>query len=133
MSTTLAERKAAALERLMAVDSARRGQLSAQYYTRKAADGRSTRQGPYYVWQRSVKGQKRSVRVSGEQIERVQAELERGREVQAILDEVWMVLEQTAIASDPHAKKKPMRSRRPATAKPKPRSNSSAGRSSPAR
>ncbi|MDA0578426.1 MAG: hypothetical protein O3B24_10045, partial [Verrucomicrobia bacterium] len=93
MATTLAERKAAALERLMAVDSARRGQLSAQYYTRKAADGHSTRQGPYYVWQRSVNGQKRSVRVSGEQIERVQAELERGREVQAILDEVWTVLE----------------------------------------
>ena len=122
MATTLAGRKAAALEQLMAIDSARRGQLSPQYYTSKTADGRTLRQGPYYVWQRYVKGQKRSVRVNRKQIDRVQAELERGREVQAILDELWTVLEQTAAEGDQHAKKKPTRSTRPATAKPRPRS-----------
>ncbi len=122
MATTLAGRKAAALEQLMAIDSARRGQLSPQYYTRKADDGRTVRQGPYYVWQRYVKGQKRSVRVNRQQIDRVQAELERGREVQSILNELWTVLEQTATENDQHAKKKPRRSTRPATAKPRPRS-----------
>ena len=122
MATTLAGRKAAALERLMAIDTARRGQLSPQYYTRKTGDGRTVRQGPYYVWQRYVKGQKRSVRVHRQQIDRVQAELERGREVQAILDELWAVLEQTAAESDQHAKKKSRQSTRPAAAKPKPRS-----------
>ena len=122
MATTLAERKAAALEQLMAIDSARRGQLSPQYYTRKTADGRTVRQGPYYVWQRYVKGQKRSVRVNRQQIDRVQAELVRGREVQALLDELWMVLEQTAAAEDQHAKKKSKPSMRPVTAKQRPRS-----------
>lgn len=122
MASMLAERKAAALEQLMAIDSARRGQLSPQYYTRKAADGRTVRQGPYYVWQRYVKGQKRSVRVNRQQIDRVQAELARGREVQALLDELWTVLEQTAAEEDQHAKKKSKPSTRPATAKPRPRS-----------
>ena len=119
MATTLAGRKAAALEQLMDIDSARRGQLSPQYYTRKTAGGRTVRQGPYYVWQRYVKGQKRSVRVNRQQIDRVQAELERGHEVQAILDELWTVLEQTAAADDQHAKKKSTPCTRPATAKPR--------------
>jgi hypothetical protein len=122
MTTTLAGRKAAALEQLLAIDGARRGQLSMQYYTRKTADGRTVRQGPYYVWQRYVKGRKRSVRVNRQQIGRVQAELARGREVQAILDELWAILEQTAAQADEHAKKKPTRSTPPASAKPKPRS-----------
>ena len=122
MATTLAGRKAKALEQLLAIDSARRGQLSPQYYTRTTADGRTVRQGPYYVWQRYVKGQKRSVRVNREQIDRVQAELERGREVQAILDELWTVLEQIAAEGDQHAKKKARRFMRPATVKPGPRS-----------
>jgi hypothetical protein len=123
MATTLAGRKAAALEQLMAIDSARRGQLTPQYYTRKTTDGRTVRQGPYYVWQRYVKGQKRSVRVNRQQIDRVQAELECGREVQAILDELWTILEQTAAEQDHHAKKKPTWSTRPASAKPRPRSS----------
>jgi len=122
MATTLAERKAAALERLMAIDGARRGQLSTQYYTRTTADGRSVRQGPYYVWQRYVKGQKRSVRVNRQQIDRVQEELARGREVQTILDDLWAILEQTAAHQDEHAKKKSPRFTPPAVARRKPRS-----------
>lgn len=122
MNATLERRKAEALEQLMAIDGARRGQLSTQYYTRKVADGRTIRQGPYYVWQRYVKGQKMSVRVNREQIGRVQAELERGREVQTILDELWTILEQNAAEQDQHAKKKSTSSMRPATVKPRPRS-----------
>jgi len=106
MATTLAGRKAAAIEQLMAIDSARRGQLSSQYYIHKTDDGHTVKQGPYYVWQRYVKGKKRSVRVNRQQIDQVQAELERGREVQAILDELWTVLEQTAAEGDHNAKKK---------------------------
>ena len=122
MATTLAGRKAAAIEQLMAIDSARRGQLSSQYYARKTDDGRTVKQGPYYVWQRYVKGQKRSVRVNRKQIDQVQSELERGREVQAILDELWAVLEQAADEGAQCAKKKSKPSKRHATAKPKPRS-----------
>ncbi len=107
MAKALADRKAAALERLMAIEGARRGQLSLQYYTRKGADGQTVRQGPYYVWQRYVKGKKCSVRVSADQIERVEAELEQGHEVDAILDELWSILEECAVEQDPHGKKKP--------------------------
>lgn len=106
MEKALAQRKAEALERLMAIDGARRGQLSQQYYTRKGADGKTVRQGPYYVWQRYVKGKKRSVRVSADQIERVEAELEHGHEVDAILDELWSILEESAVEQDQHGKKK---------------------------
>ncbi|MCA1807896.1 MAG: hypothetical protein LC725_00260 [Lentisphaerae bacterium] len=122
MATTLATRKAAVLERLMAIDGARRGQLSTQYYTHKTVDGRKVRQGPYYVWQRYVRGQKRSIRVSRQQIDRVQTELARGREVQSILDELWAILEKTATQQDEHLKKKPSRSMPPVNVKPKPRS-----------
>jgi len=122
MATTLAGLKAAALEQLMAIDGARRGQLSTQYYTRTLADGRTVRQGPYYVWQRYVKGRKRSVRINRQQIKQVQADLARGREVQSILDELWEVLEQAAVKQDQDAKKNSTQFRPPATAKPKPRS-----------
>lgn len=119
MAKALAARKAAVLEQLMAIDGARRGQLSQQYYTRKTADGRTVRQGPYYVWQRYVKGQKRSVRVNRDQIARVEAELERGHEVGAILDELWAVLEESAEKQHQNSKKKPKRSRTRASARPR--------------
>ncbi len=122
MAKTLADRKAAALERLMAIDGARRGQLSQQYYTRKNADGQTLRQGPYYVWQRYVKGQKRSVRMNRNQIDRVAAELERGREVDAIFDELWTILEEGAEEEDRDSKKKPKRPGTRGTARPTPHS-----------
>jgi hypothetical protein len=120
MAKALADRKTAALERLMAIDGARRGQLSQQYFTRKNADGKTVRQGPYYVWQRYVKGRKRSVRMNRDQIDRVEVELERGREVDAILDELWSILEESAEKQDRDSKKKPKRSRTRATVKPTP-------------
>lgn len=122
MAKTLTDRKTAALERLMAIDAARRGQLSQQFYTRTTADGRTARQGPYYVWQRYVDGKKRSARVSQDQIARVEAELERGREVDTLLEELWSILEEGAQEQDLDSKKKPMRSGRHASARPKPRS-----------
>jgi len=117
MPRTSEDQRASTLQRLLAIDSARRGQLSKQYFTRTHADGRTVRQGPYYVWQRSVNGRKRSVRIPSSQIQRVQAELDRGREVQALLDEWWGILEQNASATDSHSKKKSRQSSRPATRK----------------
>jgi len=120
MTKTLEERKSVALDRLMAIDAARRGQLSRQYYARKRADGGSKKQGPYYVWQRYVKGQKRSVRVPRDQVARVEAELERGEEVDGILDELWDILEQSAQQQDQQRKKKPRPSKQHASARRKP-------------
>jgi len=109
---SLEQRKQAALNKLMAIGAARRGQLSEQYYERKAADGTVRRTGPYYVWQRWVNGRKQSVRVPAETIEQVKADLARGRQAQDIFDELFAVMEQTAIREDADSKKKPKRYRR---------------------
>lgn len=113
-------RKAELVAKLMAVDHARRGQLSAQYYKRKTASGQNARQGPYYVWQRSVKGVKHSVRVSRDQLDRVEEDLNRGKEVQTILDELWSILEGSAVQAEQDAKKKPTRFAKRASGKPTP-------------
>ena len=120
MTMTLTQRKEAALEQLMAIGSARRGQLSAQYYKRQTADGRAIKQGPYYVWQRYVNGKKRSVRVTPEQIAQVEADFKRGREIQAIFDELFLIMEEAATFQDQDAKKKKKRSTPPGNTRRKP-------------
>lgn len=109
---TLEQQRQAVLDKLMAIGTARRGQLSEQYYERKAADGTVRRTGPYYVWQRWVNGRKQSVRVSPETIDHVKADLERGRQVQDIFDELFILMEQAALRQDSDSKKKPRRYRR---------------------
>jgi hypothetical protein len=110
MTMTLTQRKEAALEQLMAIGSARRGQLSVQYYKRHTADGRVIKQGPYYLWQRYVNGKKRSVRIPPDQIAQVEADFERGREIQAIFNELFLIMEAAATLQDQDAKKKKQRS-----------------------
>ena len=92
------QRKDEVLEQLRTMDRARRGQLSEQYYTRQTAGGRTVRTGPYYVWQRWVKGKKVSARIRPEDIDEVQADLQRGRAVQEILDAYFSLMEEAASA-----------------------------------
>ena len=113
----LQERRQAAMERLMGIGTARRGQLSEQYYEHKDRKGKVRRTGPYYVWQRWVQGQKQSVRVPTGALAQVRADLQRGREVQAIFNELWAVMEQTASAQDADSKKKRRRSKPPSDGK----------------
>lgn len=118
MPKTRRDRKEDILDQISRIDGARRGQLSSQYYTRITEDGKSVRQGPYYVWQRYVNGKKRSVRVKQDQIERVQAELEHGKNLQELVEQLWTVLEQSA-EQDQDSKKNARRPRTRASAKPK--------------
>lgn len=113
------QRKEDALEQLRAMDSARRGQLSEQYYTRQTADGRSVRTGPYYVWQRWVQGKKVSARVRPEDLDRVQADLQRGRAVDEIFEAYFTLMEEAAGAAVPDSKKKRSRSNTPRKARRK--------------
>lgn len=113
----LQERREAAMERLMAIGTARRGQLSEQYYERTDQNGKVRRSGPYYVWQRWVRGEKQSVRVPTSALARVRADLQRGREVHDIFDELWAVMEQTAMEQDANSKKNARRSRPPSDGK----------------
>ena len=113
----LEERRQAALEQLLAIGTARRGQLSEQYYERIDRQGKVHRKGPYYVWQRWVRGQKQSVRVPPTVVDRVRADLERGRKVTDLFEELWAIMEQTALQQDADCKKKPKRSRMPLAGK----------------
>lgn len=116
--TPLEQRRQAAFAKLMAIGTARRGQLSEQYYQRKTADGKIRRLGPYYVWQRWVGGRKHSVRVAPAAIEQIQADLKRGRQVQEVFDELFNLMEEAANVQDADSKKKDTRrSKPPAAAK----------------
>jgi len=107
MNTTGQQQVHAVLARLTRIGSARRGQLSEQYFTRKNAAGRTVRHGPYFVWQRYVNGRKHSVRVPRAHVARVRADLERGQEVHALVDDLFLALEQAASRHDQDNKKKP--------------------------
>jgi hypothetical protein len=121
MATTLEQQKETAMRKLMEIKSARRGQVSEQYYERKTADGRTVKTGPYYVWQRWVKGQKISVRIPPEHLAQVREDLEKGREVQKIFDDLFTLMEQKAVVQDLDAKKKWSRRRTHGCAKRKQR------------
>jgi len=118
MTTALEQRREAALRELMATGTARRGQLSEQYYQHKTADGRTVKHGPYYVWQRWVRGRKVSVRVPQEAIEQVKEDLERGRRVQEVFEDLFDVMEEAASCQTDNSKKKPKRSKTPVCARP---------------
>lgn len=113
----LEQRRQKALEELMAIGTARRGQLSEQYYKKRGPDGKTRRQGPYYVWQRWVKGRKHSVRVPKDMIAQVKADLARGRQAQAVFDKLFDLMEENAAAQDADSKKNFKRSSPPSVAK----------------
>ena len=106
MATTMEQQKETAICKLMEIKSARRGQISEQYYERQTDDGRTIKLGPYYVWQRWVKGQKISVRIPPEHLVQVKEDLARGRDVQKIFDDLFAIMEQKAVVNDLDAKKK---------------------------
>jgi hypothetical protein len=116
---TLEQRREEMLDQLRAMDGARRGQVSEQYFSRKTAKGESSRQGPYYVWQRWVKGKKVSMRIKPEDVERVKADLEKGRAVEEIFETYFALLEEAAVENDHAGEKMPSRSSRPPAARPK--------------
>lgn len=76
------------IARILSLAPARRGQLSEQYLAGRLKDGTEVRRGPYYVLQWREGGRKRSRRVRAEDVPRVRAELERGREAEALLADV---------------------------------------------
>lgn|GEM_PF-5664607 len=90
---TLEQRRQAAFSKLMAIGTARRGQLTEQYNERTDQEGKVRRNGPYYIWQRWVRGQKHSSRVPRSDLARVRADLQQGRAVQEIFEELWNVME----------------------------------------
>ena len=73
------------IDQILSLGPARRGQLSEQYLRGRRKDGTEVLRGPYYVLQWYEGGAKKSARVPRDQVERVKAELELGRQVEALL------------------------------------------------
>lgn len=90
----LQKRRRELIEQIEGMERLRRGQLSKQYLQKPGADGKLKRYGPYYVWQASLKGQKRSVRVRPDNAEQVREDLAAYQHYRALCDELAAVTEQ---------------------------------------
>lgn len=84
------------LDALAKVGAARRGQISEQWYTVKGKDGRDCRQGPYYVWTWSERGRKHTARIPARDIEKARTEIEKGKDVQLLINAFWRNAEAVA-------------------------------------
>jgi hypothetical protein len=84
------------LTELGKIGAARRGSISEQWYRSQGKDGGVRQNGPYYIWQRTVRGEKRSVRVSREDVARARAELERGQAACELIEQFWVNAEAAA-------------------------------------
>ena len=110
----LNKRREELIRDIEAVAKLRRGQLSEQYLEKPGADGSLKRYGPYYLWQSSVKGQKRSERVGREHAEQVREELKAYQQYKGLCEELADVTEQiTCQAQKTDDAKKNFRKRAP--------------------
>ena len=92
---------------------ARRGKLFKQHFLRTAADGTTRQMGPYSVLTRSVKGKTVSERIRAADAPRVQAEIDRGETLSALIEKIWEMAESVAQqADDPKKKRRSVKSRR---------------------
>ncbi len=85
------------LDALSKVESARRGQITEQWYRVVGKDGQERKQGPYYVWTWSDQGQKHTARIPASEIERARVQIEKGKEVEGLMNALWRSLEATAV------------------------------------
>jgi hypothetical protein len=77
------------LQALSKIGAARRGQISEQWFESRGRDGQRGRTGPYYVWQRSLRGRKVSLRIPRDEAPRALAELARGKQAAALIEQFW--------------------------------------------
>jgi len=95
----LVQRKTQLLSDIANIGTMRRGQISEQYYEKTNARGVKVRTGPYYVWQASVRGKKRSVRISGDELESARKEIEEGKRYKELCEQLADIME--ALATQP--------------------------------
>ena len=96
---------------------ARRGNLYEQYFERVGADGRTRRNGPYYVWTRCEGGRMVSSRVAREDAPRVREEIARGKRLDELIGQLWKLAETLARDAGESKKKRANRAmgRRPSS------------------
>jgi hypothetical protein len=121
----LEQRRDQILQQMKAIDRLRRGSLSRQFF-KKPHCAFQTRQGPYYVLQGYIQGQKFSERVPVDQAPQIEPLVANYKRFEKLADEFVSVTDQLTRLSQaaPGAKKNSRRrSLRSASAKPTPSSD----------
>jgi len=121
----LEKRREQILQQIQAIDRLRRGSLSRQFF-KKTRAGSKTRQGPYYVLQGYIQGQKFSERVPAEQAQQLEPLVANYKRFDELAEEFVTVTDQiTRLSQDaPEAKKNSRRkSGRSDSGKPTPSSD----------
>lgn len=81
------------LQKIQAIDRLRRGTLSEQFFTKKR-EGKSIRQGPYYVLQCYLKGCKCSERIPADHSEQVKSDVANYHLFQELAEQFVMITDQ---------------------------------------
>ena len=120
----LEQRREQILQQIKAIDRLRRGSLSRQFF-KKPRSGSQAQQGPYYVLQGYIQGQKFSERVPAEQAAHIEPLVANYQRFEELAEEFVSVTDQLARLSQaaPEAKKNSRRNLgRNASGKPTPSS-----------
>jgi hypothetical protein len=109
------------LQQIQAIDRLRRGTLSEQFFVKKT-QGRTSRQGPYYVLQCYLKGCKCSERIPTDQAQQVKSDVANYQRFQALAEQFVHITEQITRLENGHtdAKKNSSRRKSPTNSSEKP-------------
>lgn len=105
------------IDQLKSIQRIRRGQISEQYIERQGADGKMKRFGPYYVWQASIQGKKRSRRIPKEDVEQVREDLQEYQEFKVLCEQLVDVTEKMTCQGEKKSKKNATKSKKLSTKK----------------
>ncbi len=89
------------LDELRSMKRMRRGQISEQMITRKGADGQLHEYGPYFVWQASIQGKKRSRRIPADQVDQAREDLKAHARFEELCEQLASLMEQAACEQAP--------------------------------
>ncbi len=121
----LEKRREQVLQKIQAIDRLRRGSLSRQFFKKTRPDSK-TQQGPYYVLQGYIQGQKFSERIPAEQAQEIEPLVANYKRFEELAEEFVTVTDQITRFSQeaPEAKKNSRRrSAKSASGKPTPSSD----------
>lgn len=104
MTLSIEAQRIQILEELRSMERMRRGQISEQFIKRKGADGQLHEYGPYFVWQASIQGKKRSHRIPADQVDQAREDLKAHARFEELCEQLASLMEQAA-CEEPSKKK----------------------------
>ena len=123
--TEIHNRRQDILQEIASIRSLKRGQLTEQRPSRKAADGSMQKRGPYYIVQRWIDGRNCSQRVPAERLAEVREAIGGYQKLKALVEEFAELTETLTERSGPLLPAKKNSSRqRVRRSSPKPRASS---------